>query len=183
MRGPWSCGAPEELSITRVTERLGSGRWAPGTRWTSYQTIYLHEKQDGKMRKKSHNEKATLHSLRLIIRQLLHQNDGFFRNPTMICGAGRSEHRGMQRSRDWHRSWRNHFSIRQQKDVDRGAVRFICVFAFVLTSISVPKEVSIDVMDVGVDGGTTGDTARGHVGIILWVDVLKALPWHAWAEF
>lgn len=38
-------------------------------------------------------------------------------------------------------------------------------------------------MDVGVDGGTTGDTARGHVGIILRVDVLKALPWHAWAEF
>lgn len=38
-------------------------------------------------------------------------------------------------------------------------------------------------MDVGVDGGTTGDAARGGVGIILWVDVLKALPWHTWAEF
>lgn len=38
-------------------------------------------------------------------------------------------------------------------------------------------------MDVGVDGGTAGDAARGRVGIILWVDVLKALPWHTWAEF
>lgn len=36
--------APEELSITRVTERLGSERWAPVTRWTSYRTIYLYEK-------------------------------------------------------------------------------------------------------------------------------------------
>lgn len=37
-------------------------------------------------------------------------------------------------------------------------------------------------MDVGVDGGTAGDTARGHVGVILWVDILKALPWHTGAE-
>lgn len=36
--------APEELSITRVTERLGSERWAPVTRWTSYRTIYLYKK-------------------------------------------------------------------------------------------------------------------------------------------
>lgn len=38
-------------------------------------------------------------------------------------------------------------------------------------------------MDVGVDGGPAGDAARGRVGVILWVDVLKALPWHTWAEF
>lgn len=37
-------------------------------------------------------------------------------------------------------------------------------------------------MDVGVYGGTAGDAARGHVGVILWVNVLKALPWHTWAE-
>lgn len=37
-------------------------------------------------------------------------------------------------------------------------------------------------MDVGVDGGTAGDAARGHVGVILWVDILKALPWHTRAE-
>ena len=37
-------------------------------------------------------------------------------------------------------------------------------------------------MDVGVDGGTAGDAAGGHVGVILRVDVLKALPWHTWAE-
>lgn len=37
-------------------------------------------------------------------------------------------------------------------------------------------------MDVGVDGGTAGNTARGHVGVILGVNVLKALPWHTWAE-
>lgn len=55
--------------------------------------------------------------------------------------------------------------------------------ASALTSIPVTKEVSIDVMDVGVNGGTAGDAARGHVGIILWVNVLKALPWHTGAEF
>lgn len=37
-------------------------------------------------------------------------------------------------------------------------------------------------MDVGVDGGTAGNAARGHVGVILWVDILKALPWHTRAE-
>ena len=51
------------------------------------------------------------------------------------------------------------------------------------TSIPVPQQVSVNVMDVGVDGGTAGDAARGHVGVILRVDVLKALPWHTWAEF
>lgn len=50
------------------------------------------------------------------------------------------------------------------------------------TSVPVPQEVSIDVMDVGVDSWTTRDTARGHVGVILRVDILKALPWHTWAE-
>lgn len=50
------------------------------------------------------------------------------------------------------------------------------------TSIPVTQQVSVDVVDVGVDGGTAGDTARGHVGVILRVDVLKALPWHAWTE-
>lgn len=37
-------------------------------------------------------------------------------------------------------------------------------------------------MDVGVDGGTGGDAARGHVRVVLRVNVLKALPWHTWAE-
>lgn len=60
---------------------------------------------------------------------------------------------------------------------------YICSLASVHTSIPVPQQVSVDVMDVGVDGGTTGDAARGHVGIILRVDVLKALPWYTWAEF
>lgn len=50
------------------------------------------------------------------------------------------------------------------------------------TSISVSQQVSIDVMDVGVDGGTAGDTAGGHVGVSFRVDVLQALPWHAWAK-
>lgn len=50
------------------------------------------------------------------------------------------------------------------------------------TSVPVTQEVSIDIVDVGVDGGTAGDAARGHVGVILWVDVLKALPRHAGAE-
>lgn len=50
------------------------------------------------------------------------------------------------------------------------------------TSISVPKKVSIDIVDVGVDGGTARDTARSHVWVIFRVDVLKALPWYTWAE-
>jgi len=50
------------------------------------------------------------------------------------------------------------------------------------TSILVPQQVSVDVVDVGVDGGAAGDAARGHVGVILGVDVLKALPWNTWAE-
>ncbi|TNN71020.1 hypothetical protein EYF80_018836 [Liparis tanakae] len=43
-------------------------------------------------------------------------------------------------------------------------------------------DVSVDVVDVGVHGGAAGDAARGHVGVILGVDVLKALPRHTWAE-
>jgi len=31
-------------------------------------------------------------------------------------------------------------------------------------------------LDVGVDGGPTGDAARSHVGVILRVDILEALP-------
>lgn len=58
----------------------------------------------------------------------------------------------------------------------------ICVLASVYTSVPVSQQVSIDVMDVGVDSGTAGDAARGHVGVILRVDVLKALPWHTWAK-
>lgn len=50
------------------------------------------------------------------------------------------------------------------------------------TSVPVTQEVSIDIVDVGVDGGTAGDTSRGHVGVILGVDVLKALPRHPRAE-
>lgn len=37
-------------------------------------------------------------------------------------------------------------------------------------------------MNVCVNSGAAGDAARGHVGVVLRVDVLKALPWHAWAE-
>lgn len=59
---------------------------------------------------------------------------------------------------------------------------YIFTLASLHTSVPVPQEVSIDVVDVGVDGGTAGDAARGHVGVILRVDVLKALPWDAWAE-
>lgn len=51
-----------------------------------------------------------------------------------------------------------------------------------LTSIPVPQQVSVDIMDVGVDGGAAGDATRGHVGVILRVNVLKALPRHTWAE-
>lgn len=37
-------------------------------------------------------------------------------------------------------------------------------------------------MNIRVNSGTAGDAARGHVGVVLRVDVLKALPWHTWAE-
>lgn len=41
--------APEGLSIARETECLGSGRWVPVARWTSFQTVYLYiEKEWGK---------------------------------------------------------------------------------------------------------------------------------------
>lgn len=50
------------------------------------------------------------------------------------------------------------------------------------TSVSVPQQVAVDIMDVCVDGGTAGDATRGHVGVILRVNILKALPWHTWAE-
>lgn len=58
----------------------------------------------------------------------------------------------------------------------------IFVLVSVRTSVPVTQQVSVDIVDVGVDGGTAGDAARGHVGIIFWVDVLKAFPWHTWAE-
>lgn len=50
------------------------------------------------------------------------------------------------------------------------------------TSIPISQQVTIDIVDVGVDSGTAGDTARGHIGVILRVNVLKALPRHPWAE-
>lgn len=57
-----------------------------------------------------------------------------------------------------------------------------CCLASFHTSVPVSQEVSIDIVDVGVDGGTAGHAAGGHVGVILWVDILKALPRHTGAE-
>lgn len=37
-------------------------------------------------------------------------------------------------------------------------------------------------MDVSVDGRAAGHTAGGHVGVILGVNVLQALPWDTRAE-
>lgn len=51
------------------------------------------------------------------------------------------------------------------------------------TSTSVSEQVAVDVLDVGVDGGTAGNTSWGHVGVSLRVDVLQSLPWHSRAEF
>lgn len=50
------------------------------------------------------------------------------------------------------------------------------------TSVPVPQQVAVDVVDVGVDGGAAGDAARRHVGVVLRVNVLQALPRHARAE-
>lgn len=52
----------------------------------------------------------------------------------------------------------------------------------VLTSTPVPQQVTIDILDVGVDGGATGDAARSHVGVSLRVDILETLPGHTGAE-
>lgn len=46
----------------------------------------------------------------------------------------------------------------------------------VLTSAPVPQQVAVDILDVGVDGGSTGDTAGGYVGVSFRVDILEALP-------
>lgn len=40
----------------------------------------------------------------------------------------------------------------------------------------------MDVLDVGVDGGATGNASWGHVGVVLRVNILQALPWHPRAE-
>lgn len=37
----WCCGDPEVLSTARVIRSLGSEIWAPRTRLTSFQTVYL----------------------------------------------------------------------------------------------------------------------------------------------
>ena len=50
------------------------------------------------------------------------------------------------------------------------------------TSVAVPQQVSVDVVDVGVDGGAAGHAARGHVGVGLGVNVLQALPGDSRAE-
>lgn len=52
----------------------------------------------------------------------------------------------------------------------------------ILTSTPVPQQVAVDILDVGVDGGPTGDTAGGHVGVCLWVDILEAFPGNTRAE-
>lgn len=44
------------------------------------------------------------------------------------------------------------------------------------TSTPVPQQVAVDILDVGVDGGSTGDAAWSHVGVGLGVYILKALP-------
>lgn len=41
-----------------------------------------------------------------------------------------------------------------------------------LTSTPVPQQVAVDILDVGVDGGSTGDAAWSHVGVSLRVYVL-----------
>lgn len=55
-------------------------------------------------------------------------------------------------------------------------------FYLVLTSTPVPQQVAVDILDVSVDGGPTGDAARGHVGVSLRVDILETLPGHTRAE-
>lgn len=51
------------------------------------------------------------------------------------------------------------------------------------TSTPVSEQVAVDVLDVGVDGGSAGNASWGHVGVSLRVDVLQALPWYSGAEF
>lgn len=46
----------------------------------------------------------------------------------------------------------------------------------VLTSAPVPEQVAVDILDICVDGGSTGDAAGGHVGVSFRVDILEALP-------
>ena len=45
----WCCAAPGGLSTAHGTERLGSGRWALGTRWTSCQIAYLYMEKNGEI--------------------------------------------------------------------------------------------------------------------------------------
>lgn len=51
------------------------------------------------------------------------------------------------------------------------------------TSTPVSEQVAVDVLDVGVNGGSAGHTSWGHIGVSLRVDVLQSFPWHSRAEF
>lgn len=51
-----------------------------------------------------------------------------------------------------------------------------------LTSTPVTQQVAVDILDVGVNGGPAGDTAGGHIGVRLRVDILEALPGNTGAE-
>lgn len=56
------------------------------------------------------------------------------------------------------------------------------LFDSALTSTPVPQQIAVDILDVGVDRGPAGDTAGGHVGVGLGVDILKTFPGHTGAE-
>lgn len=51
-----------------------------------------------------------------------------------------------------------------------------------LTSTSVPQQVAVDVLDVGVDGWPAGDAAWCHVGVSFRVNILETFPRNTRAE-
>lgn len=73
-----------------------------------------------------------------------------------------------------------------RQDHDRSKLQYVGSLKHLmmtdLTSTPVPQQVAVDILDVSVDGGPTGDAARGHVGVGLRVDILEALPGNARAK-
>lgn len=51
-----------------------------------------------------------------------------------------------------------------------------------LTSTPVSQQVAVNILNVGVDGGPTGNTPWGHIGVSLRVNILQSFPGHSWTK-
>lgn len=48
-----------------------------------------------------------------------------------------------------------------------------------LTSTPVSQQIAVHILNVGIDGGPTGNAPWGHIGVSLRVNILQSFPGHS----